>query len=743
MDKNNKNESNQNNENCQTKEKENINQKENKEEITLLKDIDLIQQIKKNNYQDCVVPNNFVDFRPSEENSWNIGLIVEIKESTYTVKDVKDGNKYIIKKSDSKRISYLRKYSLPDKEDNIYSKRDKEKDLLQKLNFLEKVTKGEQSIFNMDKVWYIYYILHSRIFFGLDAAMKVNNDDQNEDGNEGIEISFRIILCILLFLRNYYKYILENIEEFIYYKKEIINTELEDLKIINKKCAFFSFFDESYDLLSKIFGNIKYCLYWYKGFENELNSIIPFYINDENKNGETKIENKQDYPIYEEEKDEEKNSEKNVNKVKLKKICLDNAYDIKTTYTTERMRIKSRYISYFIDYFNAINGFSYLAQLLYSSKNIDINLFNEILQIFYFSRILTNSYSKTLFDEKKKICEYFGDLIEKFDKKLMLNNNIKDISLLAKSLNRVLFKDNPKIKEKLINYIIKSFFASKKMEQKINSLTALNEILKNLENYDSELTLKDFCEIIDENIKLYLEENEINDIKLKQDSNKIDENKINIQILNNQKDINIKRLNDIKIQNENNNNNIDLKIIEDLKIELNKEKEKNIILEKLSKEEKYKNKEYDNIIMDLKSRLEKEVKKNNELNKKLEKERDKFSKIELLNEKKETMVDTILEKDKEMKELKLKLSRFPLILEEGEAMMIVTFISSDQQLHYSVLCKNTDEFYKIEGLLYKEYPGYAENENYFLVDGQKINKYKTLEQNGIKNNSQIILIKIE
>ena len=100
------------------------------------------------------------------------------------------------------------------------------------------------------------------------------------------------------------------------------------------------------------------------------------------------------------------------------------------------------------------------------------------------------------------------------------------------------------------------------------------------------------------------------------------------------------------------------------------------------------------------------------------------------------MIDTILEKDKEIKELKLKLSRL-------ETMMIITFISSDQQLHYSVLCKNTDEFYKIEGLLYKEYPSYTENENYFLVDGQKINKYKTLEQNGIKNNSQIILIKIE
>ena len=283
MDKNNKNESNKNQENYQTKEKENFNQqnvnikvsqtieeqKENKKEISLLKDIELIQQIRNNNYQNYIEQNKFVDFRLSKEKPWIIGLIVEIKENSYTVKDVKDWNKYEIKKSDSKKISYFRKYTLPDKEENINSERDKKNELLRKLNLLEKVIKDEQNIFNTDKVWDIFYILHSSIFFGLEAAMKVNdykyyNSEKDKNEKEGIEISFRMILCILLFLRNYYKYILENIEEFIYYRKEKINSELEDLKIINKKCAFFSFFEESYDLLSKIFVNRKYCLYWYK-----------------------------------------------------------------------------------------------------------------------------------------------------------------------------------------------------------------------------------------------------------------------------------------------------------------------------------------------------------------------------------------------------------------------------------------------------------------------------------------------
>ena len=45
-------------------------------------------------------------------------------------------------------------------------------------------------------------------------------------------------------------------------------------------------------------------------------------------------------------------------------------------------------------------------------------------------------------------------------------------------------------------------------------------------------------------------------------------------------------------------------------------------------------------------------------------------------------------------------------------------------------------------MLYDKYPKYIESENYFLMNGNKINKHKTLEQNKIKNND-ILIVSIE
>ena len=45
----------------------------------------------------------------------------------------------------------------------------------------------------------------------------------------------------------------------------------------------------------------------------------------------------------------------------------------------------------------------------------------------------------------------------------------------------------------------------------------------------------------------------------------------------------------------------------------------------------------------------------------------------------------------------------------------------------------------IENILYDKYPEYIEYENYFLVNGIKINKNKTIEQNNIKYSDIIIL----
>ena len=45
----------------------------------------------------------------------------------------------------------------------------------------------------------------------------------------------------------------------------------------------------------------------------------------------------------------------------------------------------------------------------------------------------------------------------------------------------------------------------------------------------------------------------------------------------------------------------------------------------------------------------------------------------------------------------------------------------------------------IETKIYECYPMYKEKDNYFTLNGNKINKYKTLEENKIKDNHIIIM----
>ena len=90
-------------------------------------------------------------------------------------------------------------------------------------------------------------------------------------------------------------------------------------------------------------------------------------------------------------------------------------------------------------------------------------------------------------------------------------------------------------------------------------------------------------------------------------------------------------------------------------------------------------------------------------------------------------------------ELKIKLSRYPIDLLEGEKLISVIFSSFDEKIHYSVICKNTEKFIKLEEKLYTNYPEYSETENYFTANGKPISKFKSLEQNKIKNSDVIIL----
>ena len=156
------------------------------------------------------------------------------------------------------------------------------------------------------------------------------------------------------------------------------------------------------------------------------------------------------------------------------------------------------------------------------------------------------------------------------------------------------------------------------------------------------------------------------------------------------------------------------------------------------------NKELENKIKILNDELIKEKAINNELRKKI-KNLENESKNDLISNNDEPskimeLYEELRLKDKEINELKKLNSRYPLELLEGEKLISVIFTSTDKKIHYSIICKNTDTFSKIEKLLYDEFPGYKNSENIFTVNGNKINRYETLEENKIYN-SDIITLK--
>ena len=93
----------------------------------------------------------------------------------------------------------------------------------------------------------------------------------------------------------------------------------------------------------------------------------------------------------------------------------------------------------------------------------------------------------------------------------------------------------------------------------------------------------------------------------------------------------------------------------------------------------------------------------------------------------------------EIDRLKEKLSRYPLELSKGEKLISVIFTSSDQNMFYSIICKNTQKFNELEKKLYNDYPEYTEYDNYFMINGNRANKTKSLDENKIRNSDIIIL----
>ena len=147
-------------------------------------------------------------------------------------------------------------------------------------------------------------------------------------------------------------------------------------------------------------------------------------------------------------------------------------------------------------------------------------------------------------------------------------------------------------------------------------------------------------------------------------------------------------------------------------------------------------------------KLNKEKDKNKKLNEKiikLEKELDNERKMVKLLKDKINNSSNIIElqkllelKNKEIEELKFK--NDPLYFKPGEKIYSINFTSIDQKIgHYCIPCKNTDIFAKLEIKLYEDYPEYKDKETYFIKNGDRIKRFKSLDENNIKSNDILML----
>ena len=84
-------------------------------------------------------------------------------------------------------------------------------------------------------------------------------------------------------------------------------------------------------------------------------------------------------------------------------------------------------------------------------------------------------------------------------------------------------------------------------------------------------------------------------------------------------------------------------------------------------------------------------------------------------------------------------------IKPGEEIISVNFVSmgNNDIGHYSLLCKNTDLFVRLEERLYEDFPEFKNYETYFEVNTKRIKRFKTIDENKIKSKDIINVFRVE
>ena len=69
----------------------------------------------------------------------------------------------------------------------------------------------------------------------------------------------------------------------------------------------------------------------------------------------------------------------------------------------------------------------------------------------------------------------------------------------------------------------------------------------------------------------------------------------------------------------------------------------------------------------------------------------------------------------------------------------IQFKSTDRTVDISIPCLMTDKFVKIEEILYERYPKYKDINTFFSVNGGMVKRFRSIQENNIKNYDKILL----
>ena len=197
-------------------------------------------------------------------------------------------------------------------------------------------------------------------------------------------------------------------------------------------------------------------------------------------------------------------------------------------------------------------------------------------------------------------------------------------------------------------------------------------------------------------------------------------NTIQIPQMNNPQQMNnSQQINNSQIQNKQNYNTL-------LK-QFNNEKLKNINLEKEIQRLKY---EINNLKIE-NNNLKQNLTNANQFNQIKNIQNNQMNINEIYN-----LKQIIIQKDKEISELKLKLPKHNLSMND---IIVINFLSTDQNIRCGIPCLADDTIAEVEEKLYQQFNEFRNTNNILLSGGNIILRFKKVRENNIHNGDTILI----